>query len=129
MRFDKHRIGVRVVCMRENSLLDRIKLELVQADLLRAQGREGRARVCARRAAGWAVAAFREQRSGVEAHPNAYHQLRWFRKLADMPIDLRKAADRLTTRVTSSHELPHRQDPLEDAEMIVNALLKELECG
>jgi hypothetical protein len=115
--------------MKENSLLDRIKLELDQADLLRAQGREGRARVCARRAAGWAVAVFRQQRSGVETHPNAYHQLRWVQKLEDMPIELRKAADRLTTHVTLSHELPHREDPLKDAEIIVRALLNELGCG
>lgn len=115
--------------MKKNSLLERIKLELGQAELFRARGKEGRARVCARRAAGWAVAAFRQQRSGVETHPNAYHQLRWFRNLEDMPIELRKAADRLTTRVTPSHELPHWQDPLEDAEMIVQALLEELECG
>jgi hypothetical protein len=114
--------------MKENSLLDRIKLELDQAYLYRARGNEGRARVCARRAAGWAVAAFRQGRSGVETHPNAYHQLRWFRKFEDVPTELRKAADRLTTHVSPSHELPHRQDPLEDAEMIVHALLKELEC-
>lgn len=112
--------------MKENPLLNRIKLELDQAYLFRTRGKEGRARVCARRAAGWAVAAFRQQRSGVETHPNAYHQLRWFRKLEDMPIQLRKAADRLIIHVTESHELPHQQDPLEDAEMIVYALLKKL---
>lgn len=115
--------------MKENSPLERIKLELDQAYLFRARGMEGRARVCARRAAGWAVVAFRQRRSGVETHPNAYRQLRWFQKLEDVPIELRNAADRLTTHVTPSHELPHRQDPLEDAEMIVHALLKELECG
>ena len=117
-----------MVGMKENSLLDRIKLELDQAYHFRSRGNEGRARVCARRAAGWAVAAFRHQRSGVETHLNAYHQLRWFRKLDDMPIELRMAADRLTTHVTMSHELPHGQDPLDDAEMIVRAILKELDC-
>jgi hypothetical protein len=110
--------------MKDKSLQDRIKFELDQAYLFRARGNEGRARVCARRAAGWAVAAFRQQRSGVETHLNAYHQLRWFRKFEEMPIELRNAADRLTKHVTPSHELPHRQDPLEDAEMIVHALLK-----
>ena len=114
--------------MKENSLLDRLKYELDHAYMYRARGNEGRARVCARRAAGWAVAAFRQQLSGVETHPNAYHQLRWFRKFEEMPIELREAAKRLTTHVTLSHELPHRQDPLEDAEMIVHAMLEELEC-
>ena len=113
--------------MKENSLLGRIKFELDQAHRFRTRGNEGRARVCARRAAGWAAAAFRQQLSGVETHHNAYHQLRWLRKIEEVPIELREAADRLTTRVTPSHELPHREDPLEDAEMIVHALLRELE--
>ncbi|UCF59685.1 MAG: hypothetical protein JSV37_07900 [Anaerolineaceae bacterium] len=114
--------------MKEGSLRDRVKLELDQAYLFRARGNEGRARVCARRAAGWAVAAFRHRRSGGETHLNAYQQLRWFRKFEDTPIKLRKAADRLITHVTPSYDLPHREDPLEDAEMIVHALLGDLEC-
>ena len=114
--------------MKENSLLVRIKLELDQAHQFRALGNEGRARVCARRAAGWAVAAFRQKTSGAGKQPNAYHQLRWFRNLEEVSIELRGAADRLITHVTPSHELPHREDPLEDAEMIVHALLGELEC-
>ncbi|KPK92805.1 MAG: hypothetical protein AMJ88_09915 [Anaerolineae bacterium SM23_ 63] len=118
-----------MINMKESSLLDRIRLELDQAHLYRTRGKEGRARVCARRAAGWAVAVFRQERSGAETHPNAYHQLRWFRKLEDMPIELRKAANRLTTHVTPSHDLPYHEDPLEDAEMIVHALLNELKCG
>jgi hypothetical protein len=115
--------------MKEKSLQDQIHIELEQAHQYRARGIEGRARVCARRAAGWAVDAFRQQRMGVEAHRNAYHQLRWFRKLEDIPIELRMAAERLTIHVTPSHELPHRQDPLEDAVMIVRALLDELDRG
>jgi hypothetical protein len=107
-----------------SSLVDRIKLELDQAYMYRARGNEGRARVCARRAAGWAVAIFRQQRFGAETHHNAYQQLRWFRKLENIPAELRKAADRLTTHVTPSHDLPHQQDPLQDAEMIVSALLE-----
>ncbi|HEY42662.1 MAG TPA: hypothetical protein G4O11_01640 [Anaerolineae bacterium] len=115
--------------MKEKPLQDQIILELEQAYQFRTQGKEGRARVCARRAAGWAVAVFRQQRLEVETHRNAYHQLRWFRKLEDIPIELRMAAERLTTPVTPSHELPHREDPLKDAEMIVRALLDEWGYG
>ncbi len=112
--------------MEENPLWDRIRFELDQADMFRARGMEGRARVCARRAAGWAVTAFRLQRSSVDTHLNAYHQLRWFRKLDAIPTELRDAADRLTTHITPSHDLPHQQDPLEDAVMIVDTLYKEV---
>jgi len=47
-------------------------------------------------------------------------------KLEDVPEDLRLAAARLTTRVTPTHELPHAEDPLEDAQAIVQALMKEV---
>ena len=115
--------------MKEKPLHDQIAHELVQARQFRAQGKEGRARVCARRAAGWAVAAFRQQRLKEETHLNAYHQLQWFRKLEEISVELRTAAERLTTPVTPSHELPHREDPLEDAEMIVRSLLGERVVG
>lgn len=115
--------------MKEKPLKDQIIIELEQAHQFRAQGMEGRARVCARRAAGWAVAVFRQHRLEVETHRNAYHQLRWFRKLEDIPVELRMAAERLTTHVTLSHDLPQREDPIDDAEMIVRALLYELGCG
>jgi len=112
--------------MKQHSLWDRIEAELEYARGERAQGNEGRARVCARRAAGWAVAAYRQQRLGVEPHPNAYQLLCWFQKFEDIPNDLRMAAARLTTRVTPTHELPHCEDPLEDAQAIVQALFKEM---
>ena len=112
--------------MKQPPLWDRIEAELKFARSEQAKGNEGRARVCARRAAGWAVAAYWKQRLGAGPHPNAYHLLCWFQKLEDIPEDLRLAATRLTTRVTPTHELPHDEDPLEDAQAIVQALMKEV---
>ena len=112
--------------MKQQWLWDRIDAELEFARGEHAKGNEGRARVCARRAAGWAVSAYWKQRLGAEPHPNAYHLLCWFQKLEDVTEDLRLAAARLTTRVTPAHELPHAEDPLEDAQAIVQALMKEV---
>ena len=112
--------------MKHQLLWDRIEAELEFARDEYAKGNEGRARVCARRAAGWAVAAYWKQHLGAEPHLNAYQLLRWFQKLEDVPIDLRSAATRLTTRVTPTYELPHDEDPLEDAQAIVQALMKEV---
>ena len=112
--------------MKQQLLWDRIEAELKFARGEQAKGKEGRARVCARRAAGWAVAAYWKQHLGDEPHPNAYHLLCWFQKLEDVPQDLRLAAARLTTRVTPNHELPHDDDPLEDAQAIVHSLMKEV---
>ena len=112
--------------MKQQLLWDRIEAELELARNEQAKGYEGRARVCARRAAGWAVNVYREQHLGAEPHLNAYQFLCWFQKLEDVPEDLRLAASRLTTRVTPTHELPHDEDPLEDAQAIVQALMKEV---
>jgi len=113
--------------MEQQSIRDRIETELKYAYGQRALGNEGRARVCARRAAGWAIAAFRHKRLGVKSHPNAYNLLRWFQGLADVPREYRLAAARLTTRVTTDYKLPHIQDLLEDARYIVEVLLQEME--
>ena len=97
----------------------RIEAELAYARAARKQGKEGRARVCARRAAGWAIAAH---------YPNsqprgALSQLRWLESNAEVSEDLRSAAGRLTEQVTERHELPHPEDPIQDAEFIVADLL------
>ncbi len=97
----------------------RIEAELAYARAARKQGKEGRARVCARRAAGWAIAAH---------YPNslprgAFSQLRWLENNSEVSEKLRSAAGRLTKQVTEDHELPHSEDPLQDAEFIVAELL------
>ena len=111
--------------MMMTTLLEKIETEMALAAKARRQGREGRARVCARRAAGWAVAVYRRGKFGLQPHNNAYHLLRWFQGIEDVPIELRLAAARLTRRVTPEHTLPHSQDPLRDAGMLIEALLRE----
>jgi hypothetical protein len=99
-----------------------IRQELQLARHAREQGNEGKARVCARRAAGWAV----ESIYGEEQHlpeSNAYRFLIWFKEQDDIPVELREAADRLTTRVREDFSLPFDQDPIEDAELIVDWIL------
>jgi hypothetical protein len=97
----------------------RIEAELAYARAARKQGKEGRARVCARRAAGWAIAAHYPS-----SQPRgALSQLRWLENNADVSEKLRSAAGRLTKQVTEDHGLPHSEDPLDDAEFIVTDLL------
>lgn len=99
----------------------RIQAELAYARGAREHGKEGRARVCARRAAGWAVAAhYPELRQR-----SALGLLRWL--AANGPANLRPPASRLLVGVDPSHQLPHPQDPLEDAQLIVAALQHEIQ--
>ena len=98
---------------------ERIKAELAYARAARKQGKEGRARVCARRAAGWAIAA--HYSSGRSR--GALSQLHWLESNVKVSEALRLAAGRLTEQVTEDHDLPHSEDPLQDAEFIVAELL------
>lgn len=107
-------------------LSEKIKHELEQAHREREQGNEGRARVCARRAAGWAVAYHRQRTEGVRPPLNALHLLRWLHDQQELDEEMRKAAGRLIIRVTEQHTLPHAEDPLEDAEKIIRYLMEGL---
>lgn len=102
----------------------RVRRELAQAETFRQQGREGRARVCARRAAGWAVLSLYRRMVSRIAPSSVVSLLRWYSDFAPAPADLRLAARRLTVAVTSDHSLPHPEDPLDDARRIVEALLE-----
>jgi hypothetical protein len=100
-----------------------IHKEFENANRARVDGNEGRARVCARRAAGWAVSFTRSLNEGREIEANAYEMLQWLAQQADAPDAIRSAATRLAARVSLDHTLPFPEDPLEDARMIVEALL------
>jgi len=103
-------------------MLEKIHAEMDRAHGARADGNEGQARVCARRAAGWAVGVYGQEQLGEDSRWHAYHNLIWFQS-QEISADLRAAAIRLTTRVDVDHTLPHMEDPLEDARMIIAALL------
>jgi hypothetical protein len=106
----------------DKDLQNVIRQELQAAKQSREQGNEGKARVCARRAAGWAAESIYDGEQHLP-ESNAYRFLIWFREQDDLPAELRKAADRLTTRVREDFSLPFDQDPIEDAELIVEWIL------
>ena len=101
---------------------EKIEEELRQASHWRREGNEGRAWVCARRAAGWAVGNYRRRSSHTDVDDDAYKQLIWLRDQTDEDRQLREAADRLCTKVREDFELPHNEDPLEDARLIIDGL-------
>ena len=96
----------------------RIAAEMGQAIASRAAGNEGRARVCARRAAGFGLSVAR----GRSSRPNVYDLLREAADDQALPVPIRQAASRLSVRVTQAHRLPHVEDPLADARLILEAL-------
>lgn len=103
--------------------LQTVFLELENAEEARQAGNEGRARVCARRAAGWAVWIYRRQFEDAPDDENALRNLSWL--LENHPEDaIQQAAARLIARVGKDFRLPHAQDPLVDAGLIITRLLE-----
>ncbi len=111
--------------MRPEQARSRIEAELSYARAAREHGKEGRARVSARRAAGWAVAVFLGSHSEPPTR-GAFDLLGWLER--EGPANLRQAAARLRQQVTEDHRLPHVEDPLDDAALIVRTLLALLDA-
>lgn len=99
-----------------------VEAEWALARRARAAGNEGRARVCARRAAGLAIRAAYRRGAGPGWGGDALAQLRRLQGDAAAPEGARQAAARLITTVDFDHNLPFDEDPLEDARLIINYL-------
>ena len=109
----------------EGALKILIRREMEHAAVSRQEGSEGRARVCARRAAGWAVIHLNPSGSNTPEPGNAYESLRWLQDQMRIEEPVRQAARRLTTRLTPEHELPFSEDPLQDAELVIKHVFKQ----
>lgn len=102
---------------------ERIERELQHALAAQAQGNDGEARVCARRAAGWAIRAYYQRRDDpvgrLQWGGDAMTQLKRLQNDAAVPESVRAAAARLTTKVDFDHKLPFEEDAVEDARGII----------
>lgn len=107
-----------------NDATDEIKREFEQAKKARANGNEGQARVCARRAAGIAIRDYLV-RNGIRPPSRSAHDLlNLIKEQAALPPDLKLAADHLTLRVTEEFKLPIDADLIEESKMLCDWLLK-----
>lgn len=109
--------------MKPDEAVAEIQKEMTRALEARQQGNEGMARVCARRAVGWAIRLRFEGDLERSATKNAYLLLEWLSRQERVAPSYQQAATRLTTRINEDHELPHEQDPLVDADMLIRGLL------
>lgn len=100
-----------------------IATELDLARQSQEEGNEGKARVCARRAAGWAVGWYVESNGLAEPHANALQHLRWLTEYTKVGEEIQEAASRLVTRLAPDGSLPFDQDPIDDAKEIIQAVL------
>ncbi len=92
-----------------------IQAELDKAEQARASGNEGRARVCARRAAGIAAREYLRRGGNPPWTSSAYDVLRLLADEPSVPTNVKEAALRLTLRVDEEFQLPAGVDLLAEA--------------
>jgi hypothetical protein len=96
--------------------------ELEKAERARQAGNEGRARVCARRAAGLIARDFLARHKQQLRNTNAYAALQALVEFPGLAPDLREAAIHLTTRVDEAFHLPVNVDLIADARKLIGGL-------
>lgn len=101
-----------------------LEKEFERAQQARANGNEGQARVCARRAAGIAIRDFLTRRGIHPPSRSAYDLLILLREETPLPPDLKLVADHLTLRVTEEFKLPVNADLVSEARKLCDWLLK-----
>jgi hypothetical protein len=107
-----------------NNIIAEIEKEFKQAQKARAGNNEGRARVCARRAAGIAIRDYLT-RTGISIpSQSAYDLLNLIKQQALLPADLKLVADHLTVRVTEEFKLPIDADLIAESRQLCEWLLK-----
>jgi hypothetical protein len=99
-----------------------IKAELENAERARLAGNEGRARVCARRAAGIAARNFLALHALLPRDRSAYTALQALAEFPGLDPDLRIATLHLVTRLTEEFTLPVDADLIADARKLIGGL-------
>lgn len=119
-----HTFSGKIKLMFQPEVLLKIEQELSRGESARQQGLEGRARVCARRAAGIAARAYLESRGLPLPGTSVMDLLACLQSLPGLSPGIQQAVEHLLTRVNESCELPPEIDLL----AIVRRLVHELQA-
>ena len=85
--------------MKEPEIIEKIRKELATAQESQARGNQGRARVCARRAAGWAAQEYLIRQGDSADSPSALDQLKYLAERDGFPPRIYEALHRLTVKM------------------------------
>jgi HEPN domain-containing protein len=102
-----------------------IEAEFIKARQARARGNEGQARVCARRAAGFAAREYFIRHGRSIRTPSAYDLLNLLVEDPSLPDELHRSAEYLILRVNEEFKLPVDVDLISEAKKLCSGLLKE----
>jgi len=104
---------------------DEFQNEINHARLARSAGNEGKARVCARRAAGIVSREFLLRRGKATSESSAYERLQMLARESDTLPEVLAVVDHMLIRVTPEHQLPIDADLIREAEWLAKTLLQE----
>jgi len=93
--------------------------ELLLAEQSRKEGNEGRARVCARRAAGTAAQLFLDRHQRIIRGENSFQSLKTLKDKEELPDRVQLAVSRLIQRVNEEHQLPPDIDLIHEARLVI----------
>ena len=96
--------------------------ELLLAKQSRKEGNEGRARVCARRAAGTAAQLFLDRHKKIVKSENTFQSLKTLKNTEELPERVQLAVSRLIQRVNEDHQLPPEIDLIHEARLVIQFL-------
>ena len=102
-----------------------IEAEFEKAEQARTRGKEGQARVCARRAAGIAIREYLTRRGIRPPSVSAYDLLNLLKDDLSLSPNLKLIVDHLTLRVTEEFKLPVDADLIAEAKTFCQELLSE----
>jgi hypothetical protein len=105
---------------------EKIAQELLRGQAAQSEGLEGRARVCARRAAGAAAREYLRLKGLPAAGDSAYDLLVTLQNLAQLDPQVRVVAGHMLERVDETFSLPGQTDLLEEARWLAEKLEADL---
>ncbi len=99
--------------------------ELILAEKARETGNEGKARVCARRAAGYIIGEYLHRQGHQISNRSAYYRLQYLQSLAEVSPEVRQLAHDFLLRITPEGQLPVDTDLLAGVHWLAMRLLGE----
>ena len=103
-----------------------IQEELLLAKQSRLEGNEGRARVCARRAAGAAVWVYLDEKDLSQKSDNALESLIRITEVEELPDRIKTAVTWLIKRVNTDYNLPPEVDLIHEAGLVIQYVEKDV---
>lgn len=107
--------------MTDQKTIDKLKKELLTARQAEEKGNQGKARVCARRAAGWAIQAYFNQQGTSLDTNNAFDHIKYFTEVEGLPERYYEVLHHLSIKLEKNSLEEDAYYPIEGVNLIAEA--------